>query len=238
MLDKIKSDLKKLAKKEKIPIYQNFFKTSHGQYGEGDIFIGVSVPNTRKVAKKYQNVSLNVIEKLLTSKIHEERLCAFEILCFKYEKSSEEEIKREIYNFCLENRKGMNNWDLVDLTAPYIIGDFLSNKNKEREILYKLAKSNNLWDKRISIISTAAFIKNNQFQDTIKISEILLKDKHDLIQKAVGWMLREVGKRDKKTLLDFLNKHYRKMPRTMLRYSIEKFPEPERKKYLKLKIEI
>lgn len=238
MLDKIKSDLKKLAKKEKIPIYQNFFKTSHGQYGEGDIFIGVSVPNTRKVAKKYQNVSLNVIEKLLTSKIHEERLCAFEILCFKYEKSSKEEIKREIYNFCLENRKGMNNWDLVDLTAPYIIGDFLSNKNKEREILYKLAKSNNLWDKRISIISTAAFIKNNQFQDTIKISEILLKDKHDLIQKAVGWMLREVGKRDKKTLLDFLNKHYRKMPRTMLRYSIEKFPEPERKKYLKLKIEI
>ncbi|MEK6873628.1 MAG: DNA alkylation repair protein [Nanoarchaeota archaeon] len=237
MLDKIKSDLKKLAKKEKIPIYQNFFKTSHGQYGEGDIFIGVSVPNTRKVAKKYQNVSLNVIEKLLTSKIHEERLCAFEILCFKYEKSIDEE-KREIYNFCLENRKGMNNWDLVDLTAPYIIGDFLSNKNKEREILYKLAKSNNLWDKRISIISTAAFIKNNQFQDTIKISEILLKDKHDLIQKAVGWMLREVGKRDKKTLLDFLNKHYRKMPRTMLRYSIEKFPEPERKKYLKLKIEI
>ena len=232
MLDKIKSDLKKLANKEKIPLYQSFFKTNPGQYGEGDVFIGVSVPDTRKVAKKYQNVSLKIIKQLLTSKIHEERLCAFEILCFKYEKSSEEKIKREIYNFCLKNRKGMNNWDLVDLTAPYIIGDFLSNKNKEREILYKLVKSNNLWDKRIAIISTVAFIKNNQFQDTIKISEILLNDSHDLIHKAVGWMLREVGKRDKKILLEFLNKHYKNMPRTMLRYSIEKFPEPERKKYL------
>jgi len=232
MLDKIKSDLKKLANKEKIPLYQSFFKTNPGQYGEGDVFIGVSVPDTRKVAKKYQNVSLKIIKQLLTSKIHEERLCAFEILCFKYEKSSVEKEKRKIYNFCLKNRKGMNNWDLVDLTAPYIIGDFLSNKNKEREILYKLVKSNNLWDKRIAIISTVAFIKNNQFQDTIKISEILLNDSHDLIHKAVGWMLREVGKRDKKILLEFLNKHYKNMPRTMLRYSIEKFPEPERKKYL------
>jgi len=232
MLDKIKNDLKKLAKKEKIPLYQSFFKTNPGQYGEGDVFIGVSVPDTRKVAKKYQNVSLKIIKQLLTSKIHEERLCAFEILCFKYEKSSVEKEKRKIYNFCLKNRKGMNNWDLVDLTAPYIIGDFLSNKNKEREILYKLVKSNNLWDKRIAIISTVAFIKNNQFQDTIKISEILLNDSHDLIHKAVGWMLREVGKRDKKILLEFLNKHYKNMPRTMLRYSIEKFPEPERKKYL------
>ena len=232
MLDKIKNDLKKLAKKEKIPLYQSFFKTNPGQYGEGDVFIGVTVPDTRKVAKKYQNVSLKIIKQLLTSKIHEERLCAFEILCFKYEKSSVEKEKRKIYNFCLKNRKGMNNWDLVDLTAPYIIGDFLSNKNKEREILYKLVKSNNLWDKRIAIISTVAFIKNNQFQDTIKISEILLNDSHDLIHKAVGWMLREVGKRDKKILLEFLNKHYKNMPRTMLRYSIEKFPEPERKKYL------
>src|SRR3989344_3319467 len=232
MLDKIKSDLKKLANKEKIPLYQGFFKTNPGQYGEGDVFIGVSVPDTRKVAKKYQNVSLKIIKQLLTSKIHEERLCAFEILCFKYEKSSVEKEKRKIYNFCLKNRKGMNNWDLVDLTAPYIIGDFLSNKNKEREILYKPVKSNNLWDKRIAIISTVAFIKNNQFQDTIKISEILLNDSHDLIHKAVGWMLREVGKRDKKILLEFLNKHYKNMPRTMLRYSIEKFPEPERKKYL------
>ena len=126
----------------------------------------------------------------------------------------------------------MNIENLVDLTSPYIIGDFLSNKNKEREILYKLAKSKNLWDKRISIISTAAFIKNNQFKETIKISEILLKDKHDLIQKAVGWMLREIGKRDKKVLVNFLNKYYKEMPRTMLRYSIEKFSEKERKSYL------
>jgi len=232
MLDKIKNDLKKLAKKEKIPLYQSFFKTNPGQYGEGDVFIGVTVPDTRKVAKKYQNVSLEIIKKLLESKIHEERLCAFEILCFKYEKSSEEKIKREIYNFCLKNRKGMNNWDLVDLTAPYIIGDFLSNKNKERKILYKLAKSNNLWEKRTSIVSTFYFIKNNNFKPTITISKLLLKDKHDLIQKAVGWMLREVGKKDKKTLLEFLNKNYKNMPRTMLRYSIEKFSEPERKYYL------
>lgn len=233
MLDLIQKEFKSKADPERAKNLQRFFKTGKGEYGEGDSFLGITVPEQRKIANKFNTLGLNDIQSLLKSNIHEQRFTALEILVMQYEKANEKQ-KNEIFKFYIKNTKNINNWDLVDTSAPYIIGDFLLNKN--RKILYKLAKSKNIWEKRISIISTAMFIKNNQFQDTIKISEILLKDKHDLIQKAVGWMLREMGKKDKKTLEIFLKKHYKSMPRTMLRYSIEKFPEAERKNYLTSKI--
>jgi len=229
-LIKIKQELKNLADTDKIPIYQNFFKTGKGQYGEGDIFIGVTVPNTRKIAKKYWEIPLILVQELLESKIHEERLLSILILVQKYQKLNYDKIAK----FYMQHNKKINNWDLVDLSADKIIGHYYFNKN--RSPLCKLAKSKNLWERRTAIVSTFYFIKNNQFQDTLKISRILLRDSHDLIHKAVGWMLREVGKRDKKILEKFLKENYKKMPRTMLRYSIEKFPEEERQKYLKNKI--
>ncbi|MBS3066569.1 DNA alkylation repair protein [Candidatus Pacearchaeota archaeon] len=229
MLNKIKGDLRKLANKEKIPIYQNFFKTKKGQYSEGDVFIGVSVPNTRKIAKKYKDSKLSVVEQLLGSKIHEERLLGVLILVQKYQKTNDD----KIFFFYKKHNKKINNWDLVDLSADKIVGHYYyNNKNKIQE-LYELAKSNNLWEKRTSIVSTFYFIKNNDFKQTITVSELLLRDKHDLIHKAVGWMLREVGKKDKKILLQFISKNYHKIPRTTLRYAIEKFSEAERLKYLK-----
>ena len=229
MLNKIKGDLRKLANKEKIPIYQNFFKTKKGQYSEGDVFIGVSVPNTRKIAKKYKDSKLSVVEQLLGSKIHEERLLGVLILVQKYQKTNDD----KIFFFYKKHNKKINNWDLVDLSADKIVGHYYYyNKNKIQE-LYELAKSNNLWEKRTSIVSTFYFIKNNDFKQTITVSELLLRDKHDLIHKAVGWMLREVGKKDKKILLQFISKNYHKIPRTTLRYAIEKFSEAERLKYLK-----
>ncbi|MEA3329708.1 MAG: DNA alkylation repair protein [Nanoarchaeota archaeon] len=233
MLNQIKQDLKKFAVKEKIQVYQNFFKTNQGQYGEGDIFIGVTVPNTRIIAKKYKNIKLEIVNKLLLSKIHEERMLGALILVQKYKKADNKN-KEKIFNFYLQNTQNINNWDLVDLTAPQIIGNYLLEK--DRASIYKLVKSKNLWEKRISIVTTFAFIKNNQFEDTLKIAEILLNDSHDLIHKSVGWMLREVGKRDFKIEEKFLKQHYKKMPRTMLRYAIEKFDEELRQKYLKGKI--
>ena len=236
MLSLLKQDLKNLKNKEKAIILQRFFKTGKGQYGEGDLFLGIIVPEQRKVASKYKNLSLNDLQELLNSKIHEERLISLFILVNQYkkaEKENNEKNKKEIFNFYLKNAKNINNWDLVDLSAPNIIGNYLLKKDeKEKQILYKLAKSDNLWEKRISILATFSFIQNNQFQDTINISEILLKDKHDLIHKAVGWMLRELGKKDEKLLIQFLNKHKHEMPRTMLRYSIEKFSQEKRKFYL------
>jgi 3-methyladenine DNA glycosylase AlkD len=229
-LDQIKSDLKKEADKEKIPIYQNFFKTNKGQYGEGDIFIGVTVPNTRKIAKKYKDTSLKIVESLLESKIHEERLLGVLILVQKYNDTDDNKIPE----FYLKHNQKINNWDLVDLSADKILGKYYLNKS--REPLYKLAKSKNLWEKRTSIIATFHYIKNNDFKDTLKIAKILLNDKHDLIHKAVGWMLREIGKRNLQTEECFLRSHYKKMPRTMLRYAIEKFPEEKRQAYLKGKI--
>ena len=227
MIKKIQEDLKKEADSSKIAVYSNFFKTNKGSYGEGDIFIGVSVPETRKIAKKYIDADLKIVEKLLESRIHEERLLAVLILVEKF-KSNE---NKEVVKFYIKNNKKINNWDLVDLSADKILGKYYFDKDKSH--LYKLAKSNNLWQRRISIISTFYFIKNNQFKDTLKISEILLNDKHDLIHKAVGWMLREVGKRNQKVLDEFLGKNYKNMPRTMLRYAIEKFPEDKRVKFLK-----
>lgn len=230
MLSKLKKELKQLANPEKAKIYQRFFKTGRGEYGEGDIFIGLTVPQSRQIAKKYFNLPLEDIKILLESEIHEERLIAILLLVHLYQTTKGE----KIIDFYLSHTKKINNWDLVDLSADKILGAYLLDK--DRKILYKLAKSDNLWEKRISIISTFHFIKNNQFQDTLKIAKLLLNDKHDLMHKAVGWMLREVGKRDQKTEEQFLKKHYKHMPRTMLRYAIERFPEKKRKNYLEGKI--
>jgi len=227
-----KKELKKLANSKQAEILQRFFKTGKGEYGEGDIFLGVKVPIQRKVADKFQELSLKDIEKLLKSKIHEHRMTALLILIKQYKKADERE-KKKIFNFYLKNTKNINNWDLVDISAPKIMGEYLLNK--PRNVLYKLAKSDNLWERRIAIISTFTFIRNNEFDDTLKIAKILLNDKHDLIHKAVGWMLREVGKRDQKIEEEFLKKHYSKMPRVMLRYAIERFEEKKRKFYLSKK---
>ena len=191
--------------------------------------LAVPVPQQRKVAKKYYNISLNELQELLNSKIHEYRLTALLILVAKYKKANNE-IKSSIFNFYLKNTKNIDNWDLVDLSAPKIVGEFLFNKDKK--ILYKLAKSKNLWERRISILSTFTFIKNNSFTDALKISQLLLNDSHDLIHKAVGWMLREIGKRDQNVEEKFLKKYCLNMPRKMLRYAIEKFDEKKRKYYL------
>jgi len=236
-INPIISELQKIANAKKAQILQRFFKTGKGEYGEGDIFLGIVVPEQRKIAKKYSSLDLMQIQELLNSKIHEERLISLFILIDKYkkaEKSNDKKQKQEIVNFYLNNAKNINNWDLVDLSAPNIVGNFLLDKDKS--VLYQLANSENLWEKRISILATFEFIKNNNFEHTLKLSEILLKDKHDLIHKAVGWMLREVGKRNEVVLENFLKKHYKEMPRTMLRYAIEKFPENRRKEYLQSKI--
>ncbi len=227
MLSQLKQDLNNLADKEKAVILSKYFKTGKGQYGEGDSFLGITVPDQRKIAKKYLSLVLEDLENLLQSNIHEHRLTALLILVEKFKKNHE----KNIVDFYLKNIKFVNNWDLVDLSAPNILGKYLFDKNKD--ILYKLAKSNSLWERRISIISTYTFIKNNNFQDTLEISKILLNDSHDLIHKALGWMLREVGKKDLNLELEFLNKYKKEMPRTALRYAIEKFDEEKRKFYLK-----
>lgn len=230
----IRKEIKKAANPEKALVLQRFFKTGIGEYGEGDIFLGITVPESRKISVKFKGLSLQDVESLLQSKIHEERLIALLLLVHNYnlaKKEKNEKKKEEIYIFYLNNRKYINNWDLVDLSAHQIIGHYL--EDKDRLILYHLAKSDNIWERRIAIISTFYFIKNNQFNDSLKISLLLLKDNHDLIQKAVGWMLREVGKKDSYFLENFLKKNYKNMPRTMLRYAIERFPEDKRKRYLK-----
>lgn len=229
-IENLRKDLAGLADFEKVNLLQRFFKTGKGEYGEGDIFLGIIVPNIRKVAKRYSSLELKDVKDLLYSKIHEERLCALFILVEKFSNANEQE-KKAIFDFYIKNAKQINNWDLVDLSAPKISGSYLLNKPKN--ILYKLAKSKNLWEKRISILSTLTFIKSGDYDDTFKIAEILMSDKHDLIHKAVGWMLREVGKKSMNDEIRFLNKYYKKIPRTMLRYAIEKFPEEKRQYYLK-----
>ncbi len=229
MVEQLKKDLEKLADPEKARALSRFFKTGKGQYGEGDVFLGVMVPVQRKVARKYSNLSLTNIGKLLKSKIHEHRLVALFVLVDKYKKG-DDEVKKEIADFYLRSTDNINNWDLVDLSAPRILGDYLVTR--ERDVLYNLARSRSLWERRIAIISTSAFIRNDDFSDTILIAELLLKDDHDLIHKAVGWMLREVGKRNLKAEEVFLEKHCRRMPRTMLRYAIERFDEDKRKMFL------
>lgn len=216
-----------LVKREYLP---NFFKTGKGQYGEGDKFLGVVVPNTRLVAKRYRESPFEVIAQLLQSEWHECRLCALLMLVERFKKSDEKE-RKAIYDFYLTQTARINNWDLVDLSAPGIVGEYL--KDKSREDLYRLAGSELLWDQRIAVVSTYTLIKGGDFIDILALSERFLDTRHDLMQKAVGWMLREMGKRDKGLLVQFLEKYSKTMPRTMLRYAIEKFPEEERREFMK-----
>lgn len=223
-------DLKSLSNPSKALLLQRYFKTGVGEYAEGDKFIGITVPLQRIVAKRYSTLVLGEVEKLLKSSIHEHRFTALEILNFQFEKADERG-RDKIVKFYLRNKKYINNWDLVDTSASYILGSWLVDK--DRSMLYKLASSKNLWDRRIAVISTQAFIKNNDFTDILKLARALMDDKHDLMHKAVGWMLREVGKKSVSTLEKFLNENGTKMPRTMLRYAIERFPESKRKEYLR-----
>ena len=212
---------------------QRFYKTAPGEYGEGDVFLGISVPKTRKIASEYRNLTLDEIEKLAKSDFHEVRLCALVILCNQYKKSKESKKKKAIFDFYMvQVEKGrVNSWDLVDVSAP-TIGQYLVDSTNSMPILRKLSKSEDLWERRIAMIFTFAFLRAGELEPTYEIAERLLKDEHDLIHKAVGWMLREMGKRDPSLLRAFLADHSKVMPRTMLRYSIEKLPERERKMWL------
>lgn len=223
------NELRKIADPKIAEHSQRFFKTGPGEYGEGDKFLGIRVPNIREVAKKFKELSLDETEQLLQSKYHEERLCALIILSNRSKKADPEE-QKAIFDLYLENTEFVNNWDLVDTSAEDIVGSYLIDK--DRNILYELAESDDLWERRIAVMSTFYFIKNDDFDDTLALAEILINDDHDLIHKAVGWMLREIGKRDLEIEEGFLDQHAKNMPRTMLRYAIEKFPEKKRQFYL------
>ncbi len=231
---KLQNNLRRLANKGTAKHSARFFKTAKGEYGHGDIFLGIRVPVLRKIAKENIGLSISDNKKLIKSKYHEERLLGLIILTKKYEKAETENEKEKLYSIYVSHFKYINNWDLVDVTCPHIIGKHLVNK--DRGILYAWAKSNDLWTRRIAMISNWWFIRNNDLKDVFKISKLLLNDEHDLIHKAVGWMLREAGKKNIAKMEGFLKGHYKTMPRTMLRYAIEKFPEGKRQKYLKGKI--
>jgi 3-methyladenine DNA glycosylase AlkD len=226
----IHNDLLQLANEQIAEHSQRFFKTGKGEYGEGDIFLGIRVPLLRHLVKKYRGISITEVRKLLHSKFHEERLLAVLMLVQLF-KSADESVQKQVYDLYLENTEFINNWDIVDISASNIVGAHLYEKDKAP--LYDLVQSKNLWERRIAIISTFYFIRQNEFDDTLKLAKILLNDKEDLIHKAVGWMLREVGKREIEFEEEFLQEHYKIMPRTMLRYAIEKFPETSRKMYLR-----
>lgn len=221
--------LQKLADPERAEHSARYFKTGQGEYGEGDRFLGIRVPEIRAQLKKCEAASLKEIQTLLQSAFHEERLFALLLLVRKFAKSDEQE-KVSIYDLYMKNIHRVNNWDLVDSSASQIVGSYLETRDKQ--LLYKLAKSASVWERRIAVISTFQFIGNKQFDDALKLATQLLHDKEDLIHKAVGWMLREIGNREVAVEKAFLQRHYKKMPRTMLRYAIEKFPEHERRQYL------
>ena len=225
--EKITEQLKILGNKTAAVHAQRFFKTGPGQYGEGDLFLGINVPVLRKLAKEHCDIALDNAVELLQSPLHEIRLLALLVMLLQYKRGTDQ---TAIYRAYLANTHWINNWDLVDVTAEHIIGAHLFERN--RQPLYKLARSKSLWERRIAIIATFYFIRRNQFDDTLAIAGLLMNDKEDLMHKAVGWMLREVGKRDLKTEEDFLIPRYNQMPRTMLRYAIERFPETKRLAYL------
>jgi 3-methyladenine DNA glycosylase AlkD len=228
-LPEIKQSLKKHANKATAEVLQRYFKTGAGEYGEGDVFIGIKVPPLRRLSAEFERAPLKTVQALLKSKIHEERTLALMILVRKFA-DADEDLRKQIYDVYLAHTLFINNWDLVDGSAPYIVGPFLWKR--DRGALYVFAKSASLWERRIAIISTFYFIRQNDFADALRLAEILLADEHDLIHKAVGWMLREIGKRNIAAAESFLKKHSRTMPRTTLRYAIERFPELQRRKYL------
>lgn len=224
-LGSLKKELRKYRRENKARFLPGFFQIGKDGYPQDDKFLGVSVPSCRIIAKKYEKLPLKGIKKLLESKFHEERLTALMILVDRFKDNP-----KSVFTFYLKNTQYVNNWDLVDLSCYKIVGQYLLNK--PRDILYKLADSKNIWERRIAIVSTYTFMKAGQLEDAIKISRLLLGDKHDLIHKAVGWMLRELGKKNEGLLVKFLKDNYSKIPRTTLRYAIEKFPEKVRKNYL------
>lgn len=229
MLYEARDALRKFASETDAKHLQRFFKTGPGEYGEGDRFIGVRVPATRKVARMFRAMPLADAQTLLTSEIHEERLLALLILIGLYQRGTADQ-KQAVFDLYLVSTRHINNWDLVDVSAEHVVGAHLWDKN--RDPLINLARSADLWERRIAVMATFHFIKKHQFDDTLKIAEMLLSDSHDLIHKAVGWMLREIGKRDSEVEEEFLQRHHQHMPRTMLRYAIEKFSEDKRRWYL------
>lgn len=233
MFNQLIEELNSLKNPSKAKILQGFFKTWPWFYGEGDVFLWITVPVLRILSKKYKSLEKSNLEVLLKSKIHEHRFLALAIIRLNFEFVRDKEIRKEWYEFSLKNITSINNWDLVDTFAPYVIWTYL--EDKDRSILYTLVNSSNLWERRIAIISTFDYIRMWQFEDTIKICEILMQDKHDLIQKATWWMLREVGKKDIEVLFNFLDKYYKIMPRTMLRYAIERFDKEKKEYYMKRK---
>lgn len=240
-LKDLRNELKHQANVQRAKDLQRFFKTDKGDYGEGDVFLGITVPQSRLIVKQFwRDLNPSELQQLLDSKIHEERFIALLCLIEKFNVSDFTK-KKAIYSFYMYNvEKGrVNNWDLIDLSAPNIVGNMLlelpvEEREKELKILYSFARSDNLWRRRVAVLSTFSFIREGKFDDSLNLAEILMRDKHDLIHKAVGWMLREIGKRDSLVLEKFLrqNGNYKKMPRTMLRYAIERFDELTRQRYL------
>lgn len=233
MIHQIRQALKQESDATKAAFFPRFFKTGKGEYGEGDVFLGVTVPRQRAIARRFSDAPLADIEAMLADPVHEMRLTALLILVRRFEKGTPDE-RKEIADFYLRHLDGVNNWDLVDSSAPYILGAWLLPK-KDRSVLYRLARSGKLWRERVAIVATYALIKAGEFDDTIRIATILLHHKHDLIHKAVGWMLREVGKKDEKVLRAFLSEHAATMPRTALRYAIERMDAVDRAAYMRAK---
>ncbi len=229
----IEAKLKQLANPKFAENYQRFFKTGKGEYGEGDRFLGIRVPKLREIAKNHHDLPLEQVKPLLKSPFHEIRLCGFILLVNRYQKANNSKEKKSLYRVYTSHFHYLNNWDLIDVTCHKIIGPHLEHTSKKP--LYQWAKSKNLWKRRISIVTTFWYIRNNDLDDSYRLAKLLLEDDHDLIHKAVGWVLRECGKKDFKRLEKFILEHYRKMPRTTLRYAIERFPEGKRKKLLNLK---
>jgi 3-methyladenine DNA glycosylase AlkD len=230
--DDVRSALRVHASAQKAALLARYFKTGPGEYAEGDVFVGVMVPQSRAVARQFRDLPLAHLQELLASPVHEERLCALFILVAQYE-HGDDDAKESVFRLYLRNTKRINNWDLVDCSAPKILGAHLLATKGSGSVLVKLARSRNLWERRIAMLATAAFIDAGRYLPTLNIARMLLDDQHDLIHKAVGWMLREVGKRiDRETEEEFLRRHYRTMPRTMLRYAVERFPKRLQQAYL------
>lgn len=227
------ADMKALADPERAAHSQKFFRTGSGQYGAGDRFLGIRVPQVREVAAQYRDLDLQDVERLLGNPFHEIRLLSLVILVMQFKKGDAGR-QKAIFDLYMRNRQRINNWDLVDVSAPTIVGGWL--KTRSRKMLYKLARSSALWDRRISVLATFRFIRDDEFTEALAIAEILSQDKADLVHKAVGWMLREIGNRNRSAEEEFLMRHYKKMPRTMLRYAVEKFPESLRQRYLQGKV--
>lgn len=229
-LSDIKRILEEMSNPETADFLQKYFKTGPGEYGEGDRFRGIKVPVIRKIARKAKELSVDELSSLLDSPWHEDRLLALLVWVDQFN-NADKQAQENIYDIYMEKSERINNWDLVDLSAPTIMGGYLWGN--DRSILYEMAQSPNLWSRRMAIMSTFYFIRNDDYKDALALAELLLNDSEDLIHKAVGWMLREIGKRNLEVEESFLKKHYKNMPRTMLRYAIERFPEERRQAYLK-----